>query len=428
MATTHAENELLTRTGPGSAMGDLFRRYWIPVLRGDEIPAADCPPVRVQVLGERLIAFRDSGGRLGLIDEFCAHRGVSLWFGRNAEGGLRCAYHGWKYDVTGQCVDLPSEPEESGVRKKVRLKSYPALELGDVIWAYLGPPELKPAPPAFEWALVKSEQRFISKRLQECNYLQALEGGIDSSHVTFLHAGALKNDRLFVGSKGNEYNQRDPAPVFEVAEFEGGLLIAARRNAEEGHYYWRVTPWVLPFHTLVPPRGGHPIGAHAWVPIDDENCWTWSISYHPRRNLSAEETSAMRAGAGIHVKYQPGSFTPLANKRNDYLMDRKAQAAGISTSGVEGVGMQDASIQESMGSIADRSRENLVATDRGIVMTRRLLLRAVKANQEGKPLPGLDPKSQRVRSCATVLKAGVKFTEGTRPGLFAELGTDPMTI
>ncbi|HUC63484.1 MAG TPA: aromatic ring-hydroxylating dioxygenase subunit alpha [Alphaproteobacteria bacterium] len=426
--TTHAENELLTRTGPGTEMGDLFRRYWIPVLRADEIPAADCPPVRVQVLGERLIAFRDTKGRVGLIDEFCAHRGVSLWFGRNEECGLRCAYHGWKYDVTGQCVELPSEPEESGIRAKVRLKAYPTLELGDVIWAYLGPPALEPEPPAFEWALVKPEQRFISKRLQECNYLQALEGGIDSSHVTFLHAGALKRDRLFVGSKGNEYNQRDPMPHFEVAEFEGGLLIAARRKAEAGHYYWRVTPWVLPFHTFVPPRGAHPIGAHAWVPIDDESCWTWSFSYHPRRALSGEETSAMRAGAGIHVKYQPGTFLPLANKRNDYLMDRTAQAAGISASGVEGVGMQDASIQESMGTIADRSRENLVATDRGIVMTRRLLLRAAKANREGRTFPGLDAKSQRVRSCATVLPEGVPFVEGARHGLFAELGTDPVTV
>ncbi|TMG76453.1 MAG: Rieske 2Fe-2S domain-containing protein, partial [Betaproteobacteria bacterium] len=182
MLTTE-QNEQLTRTGRGTLMGDLFRRYWIPALHGWEIAEPDSPPVRVQVLGEELVAFRDSDGRIGVIDEFCAHRGVSLWFGRNEECGLRCPYHGWKYDVTGQCVDLPSEPEESGMRQGIKLKSYPAIERGDIVWIYMGPPELKPAPPELEWVMVPSERRFVSKRLQESNYLQAIEGGIDSSHV-----------------------------------------------------------------------------------------------------------------------------------------------------------------------------------------------------------------------------------------------------
>src|SRR6266540_5555059 len=171
-------NELLTRVGGGTPIGELFRRYWLPVLLARELPGPDCAPVRVKLLGECLIAFRDTEGRLGLIEEFCAHRGVSLWFGRNEENGIRCPYHGWKYDVTGQCVDLPSEPEESGMRKNIKLKSYPAIERGDVVWIYVGPPELKPAPPELEWVTVSPDRRFVSKRLQESNYLQAVEGGI----------------------------------------------------------------------------------------------------------------------------------------------------------------------------------------------------------------------------------------------------------
>jgi phthalate 4,5-dioxygenase oxygenase subunit len=422
------QNEELTRTGPGTLLGDLFRRYWIPVLLADELPEPDCPPVRVKLMSEALVAFRDTDGRIGLIDEFCAHRGVSLWFGRNEACGLRCAYHGWKYDVSGQCVDLPSEGEATGFRQRIRLKSYPCLERGGVIWAYMGPPELKPEPPEFEWALVAPESRFVSKRLQECNYLQAMEGGIDSSHVSFLHSGALKRDPLFAGAKGNVYNEQDRMPLFEVAPYDGGLLIGARRNAENGRYYWRITPWIAPFFTLIPPRGGHPISGHAWVPIDDETCWAWSMSYHPRRALTREEVAAMQGGHGIHVRYVPGTFVPLANKGNDYLMDREAQAAGLSFSGVEGIAMQDASLQESMGPIVDRTRENLVSTDNGIIMTRRTLLQAAKANREGKPLPGLAPASQRVRSCAIELAQDVRFTEGAKDGLFRALGTDPVSV
>ena len=180
------QNDLVTQTGPGTPMGDLFRAYWLPILLSEELPENDCPPVRVKVLSERLIAFRDSEGKLGLIDEFCAHRGVSLWFGRNEECGLRCPYHGWKFDVNGQCMDVPSEPEESGFAKKIKLKSYPLVERGGVLWTYMGPPELQPPPPALEWVKVAPERRYLSKRLQECNYLQAMEGGIDMNLSKFV--------------------------------------------------------------------------------------------------------------------------------------------------------------------------------------------------------------------------------------------------
>jgi Phenylpropionate dioxygenase and related ring-hydroxylating dioxygenases, large terminal subunit len=177
------QNDLLTQTGPGTAMGQLFRSYWIPALLAEELPENECPPVRVKLLSERLLAFRDSNGRYGLIDEFCAHRGVSLWFGRNEECGLRCPYHGWKYDVTGQCIDVPSEPEASGFSRKIKLTSYPLVERGGVLWTCMGDPDKQPPLPEWEFITVPPPQTFTSKRLQESNWLQAMEGGIDSSHV-----------------------------------------------------------------------------------------------------------------------------------------------------------------------------------------------------------------------------------------------------
>jgi hypothetical protein len=314
------------------------------------------------------------------------------------------------------------------MRSRMKLKSYPCLELGGVVWTYMGPPELKPEPPGIEWAHVPPERRYVSKRLQESNYLQALEGGIDSSHVSFLHGAALKHDPLFAGSKGNEYNESDRMPEFEVVEFPGGLLIGARRNAEGGRYYWRITPWVLPAHTIIPPRAGHPLGAHVWVPIDDEHCWAWSINYHPSRSLTSKELEAMRSGRGIHVSYIPGTFVPLQNKRNDYMIDREGQKTGKTFSGVEGIAMQDASLQESMGPIQDRTRENLCPTDRGIVMARRKLLDAAQANRAGKAPPALRAEEQRVRSCAIELPRDQHFKDHAKHGLFAPPNTDPVTV
>jgi phenylpropionate dioxygenase-like ring-hydroxylating dioxygenase large terminal subunit len=413
-------NDLLTQTGPGTPMGDLFRRYWIPALMASELPEPDCPPVRVKLLSERMIAFRDSSGKLGLTDEFCAHRGVSLWFGRNEENGIRCPYHGWKYDTTGQCVDVPSEAVESGYCKKIKLKSYPLVERGGVLWTYMGPPEHQPALPEFEFNMVPAKQSYVSKRLQECNYLQAMEGGIDSSHVSFLHSGALEHDPLFKGARGNKYNLQDFQVKFEVVESEGGLLIGARRNAENGNYYWRITQWVMPCFTAIPPRGDHPIHGHFWIPIDDENCWSWSYDYHPTRDLTETEVKAMDDGYGIHVKLIPGTFIPVQNKDNDYLMDREAQKSRKSYSGVAGIAIQDSSLQESMGPIADRTKENLVSTDNGIIMARHRLRKAVKDLQNGIAPPGVDVVTHRVRSASIVLPPDVAFKDAAKDALIAK--------
>jgi phthalate 4,5-dioxygenase len=416
-------NERLTQTGPGTPLGDLFRRYWLPTLLAEELPENDCPPVRVKILSERLIAFRDSEGRYGLMDEFCAHRGVSLWFGRVEEGGLRCAYHGWKYDVTGQCVEVPSEPENSNFCRKVKLTSYPLVKVGDILWTHMGDPEERPDLPEYEFVQVAPEQAYTSKRWQESNWLQALEGGIDSSHVSWLHSGGLKSDPLFKGAKGNEYNLNDLRPFFEVAEAEGGLFIGARRNAEDGMYYWRITPWVMPSFTIVPPRGDHPVHGHFWVPIDDHNCWVYTFDYHPTRALTPEERQAMKDGHGVHSRNIPGTYRPQENKDVDYLMDREAQKRGETFSGVRGIAQQDASLQESMGPIVDRTKERLVSSDTGIIKARQKLRKAVEAlRDEGLTPPGVDPAHHRVRSAAVVLPKEDSFIEASREALAARAG------
>ena len=422
-------NDLLTQTDAGTPMGELFRQYWLPAMLAEELPENDCPPVRVKLLGEKMIAFRDTDGRYGLIEEFCAHRRVSLWFGRNEECGLRCPYHGWKFDVEGNCVDIPSEGEDSKFREEVKLKAYPLIKVGDVLWTYMGPEETRPPEPLWEFATVAPEQTITTKRIQECNWLQALEGGIDSSHVSFLHSRELERDPLFKGAKANSYNMGDLKPVFEVEPSDGGLYIGARRNVEGDKHYWRVTQWVMPCFTMIAPRADHPQHGHFWVPIDDENCWTWSYDYHPTRPLTAEERQACLDGKGIHTKNIPGTFRPEQNSDNDYMMDREAQKRGETYSGVFGFGMQDASLQESMGPIVDRTRENLVQTDYGIVMTRnRLRKAATDLKEKGILPPGRDPEHMKVRSIAVVLDTNLKYAEACQDEMQAAPGKVRATV
>ena len=427
---TPDQDQMLTRTGPGTPMGNLFRRYWIPAFLSEELPEPDCAPVRVQLLSERLIAFRDSQGRVGLVDEFCRHRRASLWFGRNESNGLRCAYHGWKYDVTGQCIDIPSEPPGSTFCKDVTIAAYPCVEKGGAVWTYMGPAKLRPAFPEFEWALVPAPHRFVSKRLQECNYMQAMEGGIDSSHVSFLHRYTMSHDPMFRHAKqSHQYNLGDTAPQFEVVESDGGLYIGVRRNTGDGRYYWRITQWVMPSFTLIPPRGDHPIGGHCWVPIDDENCWVFSSNHHVTRPLTVEEREAVHGGAGIHAPLIPGTYRTVANRANDYLMDRQAQKEHRTFSGVAGFAMQDASVQESMGPIQDRTKENLVGTDNGVIMARHRLLRAAKALAEkGVAPPAVDPAVQRVRSVAIILPPDKAFKEAAKDALRPVPGSPHATV
>ena len=395
------ENELLTRTGPDTPMGALMRRYWIPALFSDQLSEPDGAPVRVKLLGEKLVAFRDTQGRVGLLDEHCPHRTASLFFGRNEECGLRCVYHGWKFDVEGQCVDLPSEPWDKDFKRKIKIKSYPCLERGSLIWAYMGPPEFKPEFPAIEWTAVPPSHRYVTRHLQECNWLQALEGGFDVSHLSFLHRGTAD------GPDGR------PIPIptrYEVVPAEYGLISVTGRDLPEGSAI-TANVMLMPFHKLI---STSPIGAHVWVPIDDENTMNYSVEYWPDRPLDEQELEDSKNGGFIHPLLLPGSDRAVANRDNDYLVDRALQKGGASYTGIFGLGIQDCGIQESMGPIANRMAEHLGVSDTTIIQIRRLLLRTLKDVAAGATPPGLDPASYRVRSGRFMLPKGKPMAEGVK--------------
>jgi phenylpropionate dioxygenase-like ring-hydroxylating dioxygenase large terminal subunit len=409
------DNSFLTDTNRGTPMGDLLRRYWIPVLLSEELPEPGCPPVRAQVLGERLVAVRDVSGRLALLQEGCPHRRVSLFFARN-EGpdapdgapGLRCVYHGWKYDLSGNCIDMPNEPKTSRFKDHIQITAYPAQERGGVIWVYMGPAESQPALPELEWAMVPDAQRFVSKRLQFTNFAQAMEGGIDSSHVSFLHsdAGLWNPDRAQrdTGSLSTGLLQ-DTAPRFFIEPTDYGFLIGARRQSGPSNYYWRITQWLMPWYTFIPRDADGPIGAHAWVPIDNESCFAFSVSYHPDRPLTSQETNSFRHGGSIHAVVDEETFVPLQRASNNYRIDRVLQST-VSWSGIPGIAMEDVAMQESMGTVVDRTDEHLGSSDAAIVAARRRLIGEARALAGGADSPsGLDPASQRVRSGSAVLPA-----------------------
>lgn len=411
------DNLLLTQTGSGTEMGQFMRRFWIPALLSEELPEPDCPPVKVTLLGEELVAFRDTDGKLGLVDEFCPHRRVSLFFGRNEQCGLRCPYHGWKFDTNGNCVDMPSEPPESEFKHKVKIKSYPCEEKGGIIWTYMGPEEEKPVLPIQEWMLVPDSHRFLSKKIQECNYFQGLEGGIDSSHVSILHSGSVGGLGVSKNSSSPALLAKDTAPKFEVVDTEYGMLIGARRNADEDNYYWRITQFLMPWYTMIPPFGGAPRGGHAWVPIDDESCMVWSWSWTPNRELTQEEIDQMASGDGIHAELIPGTFRPVANKDNQYLIDRDMQKSGKSFVGIKGVGMEDQAVQESAGTITDRSLERLGTSDTAIIKARRRLLNAMKQFKAGEVIEALSAESSQIRAASVLLEKGLPFQEAAKEQL-----------
>ncbi|MDR2153560.1 MAG: aromatic ring-hydroxylating dioxygenase subunit alpha [Burkholderiaceae bacterium] len=410
-------SETLVRTGPGTSLGNVMRRYWVPILLSREIAEPDCPPVRVQILGEKLLAFRDTDGHPALIYEFCSHRGVSLYFGRNEENGVRCGYHGVKFDRHGHCVDVPSLPKNREACKHLDIAAYPCIERAGIVWAYMGPKDKQPEPPNLEWCTLPESHVFVSKRWQECNYLQAMEGGIDTSHVSYTHAYEVADDPMHQHSKALKYFA-DGNVIFEVEQMPHGLTMFGRRNGEPDSYYWRVTQWLFPWYTLIPPFGDHPLGGHAWIPMDDHNCWAWSINFHPDRPLTPQERQALSEGKGIHCPYEPGSnFRPLANKDNDYLIDRRAQKGRLTYTGVFGIAMQDTSLQESMGPIQDRSdeAEKLLPTDRAIVMARRMLYDSAVANTltpDADP-PAVNANRQHVRA------AGVLLPRSQKPQVWA---------
>ena len=427
---TREENELLTRVGPGTPMGALLREYWIPVVTSAEL-APGGRVKRVRLLGEDLVAFRAPDGSVGLVGEFCSHRRASLYFARNEPGGVRCVYHGWKYRADGQCVDMPNEPPETSFRDKVRHPAYPCAERGGVVWAYMGAAAVPPGPPELEWTLLPAEQRFVSKFYQDCNWMQGLEGGIDPAHISFLHGvvedGDDASDELDRAAAGFLLaSQLERAPHLEVADTPYGVLIGARRDAGDGQYYWRITQFHMPIHTLPPtdPRPDALVHSHIWAPVDDANVVNWCISWHPTRALTERERADMQAGLSIHVMdYLPdtgeayGDVRPAAHRGNDYLCDWDAYERR-KFFGVPGVGAQDKAITESQQRVMDRTRERLGRSDSGIIRIRKMLMDAALALRDrAAPPPGTDARSHRIRGASVLLPKDVSWAEGARARL-----------
>jgi phenylpropionate dioxygenase-like ring-hydroxylating dioxygenase large terminal subunit len=402
-----ADNELLTRTGAGTPMGDMFRRFWTPVLLSQELPERDGPPVRVQVMGEDLIAFRDTGGRIGLVEPVCPHRGANLFWGRNEEHGLRCAFHGWKFDVEGKCLDTPCVPAGTAMKDKMRIKSYPTEERGEMIWAYMGPPEHKPPFPHIEFTMLPGSKRYVSKKLQECNWAQAAEGGLDTAHFSYLHMAVSKDEEEFNAamsrSDASQQQQRvkwmrdDGAPRFTIIPHDVGIVIGGARHADAGNTYWRISQFLMPNHGYTPNAfAGESYHGQAWVPIDDYSCWVYCYTWNPERDITQDERRKYAGGFAVHAELGAG-YVPIRNRSNDYLIDRREQKHRSFT-GIVGVSEQDACIQDSQGSIADRTREHLGPTDLGIVRFRQMVTEAAKALASGmEPKAATLPQAYLVR-------------------------------
>jgi phenylpropionate dioxygenase-like ring-hydroxylating dioxygenase large terminal subunit len=429
------DNDLLTRVGPGTVMGALIRAYWIPVLQAAELEPGGRVK-RVMLLGERLVAYRTTGGAPGLIGEFCPHRGASLYFGRVEAAGLRCIYHGWKFGLDGQCLEMPNEPAESAFAAKIRPTAYPCAERGGVIWTYMGPASPPPLPD-LEWTLLPPAHVFVSKRVQECNWFQALEGGIDSSHISFLHAPLRAEDddtvreldRASFGV-GAAVQTADPAPRFDVADTDYGVLIGARRTRHDGQQYWRITQFLMPFYTMPPTDlAGRIVQSHIWVPMDDTNVVNWMVTWNVDRPLTPEELAPHVEGKGSHViEYAPATSEPYgdirtaANRSNDYAMDWEVHRTKMFC-GIPGFGVQDQAIQESQGPIVDRTQEHLGTSDSAIIRVRRRLLNAARALREhGTPPPGQDPASFLVRSASVVLPPGADWLHGATSSIVVRPG------
>jgi nitrite reductase/ring-hydroxylating ferredoxin subunit len=403
------ENELVTRVGPGTPMGNTLRRYWMPALLSSELPQPDSDPIRVRLLGEDLIAFRDTHGSVGLIQNNCPHRGASLFFGRNEEAGLRCVYHGWKFDLTGQCVDMPNEPAESDFRTKVRAVAYPTAEKAGLVWTYMGPPESQPVVPDMEWTRAPEGHTWVSKTFENCNYLQAMEGGLDTSHSSFLHRDlsreGLANPRA-----------RSTAPKLEVLNTDYGYMYASIRPLpQDKQNFVRVYHYVMPFYQLRAGGAPNTVGntdGHMWVPIDDTTCWAWNFHCSHAGPMAYDDWQRYEhhMGRGLAEDFIAGTFKLKANASNDYLLSRERQKT-VNYTGIEGTNTQDFAVQESMGPIYDRSQEHLGSADTAIIQMRRLLIQATVDVAEGRDPVGSQGQGNNVRPAQMLLPEDARWSE-----------------
>lgn len=415
------ENERLTRIGPGTPMGRVFRSYWIPFALSSELLEPDGPPIRVRLLGEDLVAFRDTQGRSALLDAFCPHRRAPMFFGRNEDCGLRCVYHGWKFDRDGRCVDMPSEPPDSLFRTKVRIGSYPTWEGAGMIWTYMGDADLIPPVPDYEFVRAPESHRFVSKTFERANYLQALEGGLDTSHSSFLH-----NNRM---ADKTALRSRDTAPRLEVDRTPYGYTYAGIRRVDDAKNYVRAYQYIMP---SIQCRGGTltergereavpKIDGHIWIPIDDTQTWVFNYmySYDPEIPIPRENAIAFEAFSGRGPDDLLPGFRLKRNLDNDYLVDREMQKNRTYT-GITGLNTQDFAIQEGMGPICDRSQEHLGTSDRAIIAMRQLLLEAADDVEAGRAPRGSQPASYRgVRPVDGYVSSAAEWREALKGELLA---------
>jgi phthalate 4,5-dioxygenase len=391
------DNERLTRVGAGTPMGEVLRRYWLPAALSSELER-DGAPLRVRLLGEELVAFRDSNGAAGLVDAFCPHRRAPMFLARNEQCGIRCVYHGWKFDHTGQCVEMPTEPKDSPMRARVRIKAYPVWEGGGMVWAYMGPPAELPPPPDMELTRAPETHRFASRTVQDCNYLQALEGGLDSAHATILH-------NVTIGDLSWLEDYERTTPKLEVTPTDYGFQYRAIRS-DKDRYWVRVYQYIMPVTQVrgraAPVRGEKAppkiplISGHMWVAADDVtvNVFNWAYSADPNLPLAPEFMRGLEADYGRGPEDLRPDLRLKRNLENEFLIDRELQKTKTFT-GIVGINTQDVAVQEGMGPIADRSEEHLGSTDRAIVTMRRLLLEATRVVASGGKPRGLDPSSYR---------------------------------
>jgi phthalate 4,5-dioxygenase len=375
------ENELLTQVNRGKPMGEFMRRYWIPALLSSEIPEPDCPPVRVRLLGEDLVAFRDSEGRVGLLEEHCSHRGTSLFFGRNEECGLRCIYHGWKYDIHGNVLETPAEPAGSTLKNKVQHTAYLCQEAAGVVWSYLGPKDKIPLLPNYEWMNLPLSHLYVTKSIQDCSWLQGLEGECDSSHLSVLHKSFTTHQQRG-GGDGALY-AADSAPQLEGIEMDYGVRMLSCRKADAGTTYLRVSNIVLPCHGFIPTGGvkGNPEGytIHSHVPIDDTHSMRYNFHFRRNRPIRDDERQ--------HDDEIGVDFKKLRNLQNNYLQDREQQKRETFTGMGQIFLVHDSCATESMGPIYDRAQEHLGISDITVITVRRFLLQCVRGLQAGKEPP-----------------------------------------
>jgi phenylpropionate dioxygenase-like ring-hydroxylating dioxygenase large terminal subunit len=379
LLSVQEESEVLTRIGPGTLMGNFMREYWIPAMLASELPHPDCDPVRVKLLGEELIAFRDTSNRIGLIQNACMHRCASLFFGRNEENGIRCVYHGWKYDVTGQCVDIPNDLAGPEYKAQIKATAYPCIEKNGFIWTYMGPRAVPPPLPRIPGNELPPGEELVSAISKEYNWLQGFEGNIDNSHFSFLHFGHKQPEDYPYGSR-MWYVCRDRNPVVVTKDTDYGLIYGGKRVAEEipGKVYWRVTQIFFPFATH---SSGMQYLAH--VPMDDEHSLLIRTDKADLAHFDPEHLP--------NTDDWYGRFRPVSNKENGYLLDREAKRTKKSYTGIGGgISLEDQALVESMGPIVDRRNEHLVGSDAAVLRFRQRILEAAFALADGVPAPGVD--------------------------------------